>query len=619
MNIRLVIGLMFSCLIVSGELAGSSSHAASIRSISPSQLDLVRGGKPQPVVISGSDLARVKVVGLMTSRGFRAAEGLSVKVGASRKGTRVISVWASSSARVGQHKVQLYLNGGPGGTMQINVVESGGPKTLRSKRIKEIPPMTVVIEAERIKGGPIGVVERERVERTPTMEELNLPQVTQSHLCDFDSENLPPPNVTAATPSPKGMRGTILKFHGRDLVQENFCAKIGNRYLEIVSRADDLIEAKLPDVLMTGPLYVSHGSDTNEWALEPTYTVFGEPAISGISATEIWQGDIVTLYGTDLDALEDEFFQSGYEKQIVKVSNSTSNAGSDFVYASEFHVNEDGTEATFRVGHAYEGSINSKPLSKIDPQPQTLTGKLRFGYLKSDSSNVAQYVVIGPEVVWRPMNELQITEAYPASGGWGDAVANFIILKGATDENIVWVEGTNLHSADFKLGDLQLFPLIPDHGRSGGIPLPSHASSGTLRAQKNGQTSYSPYPLITLKPSFVNNQLNLNNSTGVWDVKLGQEILMQGWDLSGASVDGLEFVFRMSGLPHASCNLELNIIEHTDYLIKIIVHQTDPLPDSCLNTTLFGSTPGSYNVAQLKAIYNNVEREVWRKPFMIVP
>ncbi len=595
----------------------------SVSSISPHQFDLVPGGPPATVKISGVDLTSLRSVRLATGPGLSSVRGLSATRTATTNTSLKMEIAAESALRIGRYRMQLIADDKQIGTLEIVITATARTSTVTStipRAIAQYKPRVIASpqrSAAAVAGGTrtaVAGLRREGLRRVDEGRRVAraLPTTLSAQYCTQQSGVLPPPQITSFSPLLWGSSGGKISFvgpSGANFQPSKFCARIGSEYLKITSRTANLIEAELPDRRLTGSLFVSHGTSTSEHALEQYYTVFGPPVITAVSPTSITRGDIVTVTGTDLGGIHEFTIASNFTTRAVKISSSNSNSGSEFMAAEEWAMNSEGTQITFRAGPIFEGSVDSLPLTPAAPQPQQLSGQLRFARITNSTGG--RYLVAGPAVTWKPDVTLSLTSVSPPR--WGDAIPNFLILESGyelTNGNIIRIEGTNLRRADFKIGELDLIQSISAHGRNGNLFVPAHATTNYLTVNKDGQSVVSAEPLVLIAPQFLN--------TPPTDIKIGQQISLMGWGLKPSNTHGLVFEFKLSGLPNASCNVDLSIDEHTEYSIKFTVVQSGAIPSGCLQTNLFGAGT-TRHVAQFVARFNDVERELWRGPYQLTP
>ncbi len=614
-----------SCTILAVSLLTFSAWSApGDVSISPYQIELIPGGPSVAVTISGQQVTTIKSVQFVAGPNRSAIRGLSATLGTATNNSVKIQANAASLLRNGRYRVELLADGNPLGPMEIIVASA-----YRSAAVRQAVPNITGRDDNRIFVPPrrsAGTARiATRMDRLPTTvfeatrRASDLPRIAptistiqQQQFCPQQQGTFPPPQVTSVSPTPSALVGQKIRFAGPagpNLLPNQFCARLGSQYLKVTSRTNNLIEAELPEQRMAGLLYVSHGTTSSEYVLEQNYTVFGPPAVTNVSPNSFIRGDIVTVLGTDLGGIYEFKTAPVSAPRAVKISSSSSNSGSGFMKASEWTMNSEGTEIVFRAGPIMQGSVNNLPLQTAAPQPQQLSGKLRFASIEAGIPTTSQYVVEGPTVTWEPDDTLSITALLPPT--WGDAIPNFMILdSSSTYNNLLRIEGTSLYGAEAAMGDVDLAESISSHGRNGILLVPPVATTDYISLSKSGQNVSSTDPLILITPQFV--QLPPEQ------IKVGQQVSLMGWDLQPANAQGLVFEFKLSGLPSVPCKLELSIDEHTQYSIKFTVVLNGTLPNTCLQSTLFGAGTASL-VAQFAATFNGVERILWQGPYKLVP
>jgi hypothetical protein len=431
--------------------------------------------------------------------------------------------------------------------------------------------------------------------------------------CISGSGEYPIPRITSWGPEVKHYKGLDITFNGTNFIPDKFKVCLGNQLLTITSSSTNKIIAKLPSTPTTGRLVVSHGTSNSLYPLAESYIVFGDPIISQVSPVTFNKGDIVTIQGRYLFGVYALQTQPNTAQWLIKISNSASSYGKDFLSVWDWNQNQEGTQITFRASGIYEVNSYDRSKKPLVPQPMQLTGQLRL-WGGADVQN--QFTITGPTVTWRAPS-LSITNVEPPA--WGNSIPNFIIAKEVTSyfDNPIIIRGTDLNQSSFKVGGADVFESCSAHGQDCRLTVSPSTPSGYITAEKNGLTVQSAGPVkIIPAPAFLPGTVPSEPSP--WVIRLDQVVEMRGWDLQPIDTPGLAYNLRLLGDGDAVCKIDFVLIEHSPSVMKFKVARTGPTPDACLQSTLFGHS-NVYRLARFVATYNSFERELWSKKFYLTP
>ena len=452
--------------------------------------------------------------------------------------------------------------------------------------------------------------------------------------------SLPLPRVTSWGPQSGGYKGLKITFNGTNFISDKFCVRFGSQYLEVVTREDSRIEALLPAQRGSGVLVVSHGTTDSEFVVSENYHVAGDPIINSVVPLAFRYGEIVTITGSDLKGLIIPRIREDSLSWMIKIANDNQEHNGDarFLKITELSINEAGTSMTFRAADVYEGYLYSPSpddysvlrLRVASEQPAVLSGNIRFispggsfsrfnEVLAGSTSGTTYFDFIGPGVTWRPAL-LSLSQVKPPR--WGELYPDFIIAGADPYSNRVTLEGTGLYGATAKVGSRDVNKAFSYHGLDGWITFEMSTPSDYIELHKEGSTVRSTEPLIIIPEPDVLKPSNVSGGN-VWVLPLNQDIQLSGWDLKPASVSGLIYRLELSGLyqmnnmlSSPSCNLNVELLSHTNNRITFRVNTTGVVSESCLNSSLFGSGTGNYLI-RIVANFNNIDRELWKHAYYL--
>jgi hypothetical protein len=440
------------------------------------------------------------------------------------------------------------------------------------------------------------------------------------------------PNITGYTPVDMGQVGGTITFNGLNLVGSYFVAKIGGTPLTITSRSATQIVATLPAVRMAGDLTVGYSNLPSPIVLKAGYRVYGKPIISGVSPTSFRRGDIVTVTGTDLFGADrrrtSPTITSGYG-YVRLGTDPTGWITNDYLYVSNWNAAPDGTQLTFQALDMYThwylpipGTINPVQYSvKIllsTPQPSSLSGPLRL-----DELGVGAWSVVGPPVTWSPAGMALSTLEPPL---WGSQKVDFVVTNsptvstpsGGLYSTTVNFTGAGLNGATIQMGGQVVGGMAPNLAGVSGFFSPAYGTiSDYVTFSKEGNSVRSATPL-----KIVSSPRMQDTSLAPITLPLNTDITITGWDLLTTSVPGMTYEFRMYNSSFAACNLSMQVVSHTPNQIKYRINTTGTISQSCLGITdLFykpSTAVSAYRVMQLFLKYGGVEREYWRRPYLLL-
>jgi hypothetical protein len=433
-----------------------------------------------------------------------------------------------------------------------------------------------------------------------------------------------PPDVLSWSPPSEGFNSSTLTIYGQNFLKDRFQAKIGSIALEITSRSETKMEARLPSYRTNGPLIAGYGDPINETSLSEDYKVFGDPVITDVSPKTFGMGDRVTITGTDLNG-------AFINHDLVKLSDTDDKwSGYDFVKTVYWQCNPEGTRIEFSADRAYEWINTPKPL---DPQPTDLTGKLRV-----QKPGPGNYSVASPmSVTYKGGNPL--LEVYsvkiPFTGGDvnsgpGTPDVDFVMVGKvfASNEDVITggdVEGHGLYSARVKMNDIDVLSAFNLDGRTGWIRFQNIAlmTGPLIFSRSDGQTVTSKTVKIQHTPRFTaDTQRKLGT---LFKIDLNVEHELVGFDLLPTGIPNLIYSLILSGLSNdqnaqTANRVKFTLLEHSMNRIRFKVETTDPNYNysSSSRYSLWGGTPGTYNVMLIVADYNGTKKDVFYMPYYLV-
>ena len=384
-------------------------------------------------------------------------------------------------------------------------------------------------------------------------------------------------------------------------------------YLEIVSRSDSKIEAKLPDSEVMGPLIVSYGTARTAKQLAEKFIVFGNPVITDVQPRSFICGQQVTIKGKNLKALSgftprEEISSTTHESRIPAVmlkmwgrgpkdgyrEDATEDKWWDLRYGSSLSADERTMIITpmeveyYRTGHDSLG----RPWAEYqDTRPQpTLQGKIKFAVTLSENPSLTEMqtpmnltynsseVIPAPDSL-EPLadaDDLEVTaiEIYQS----GHNTVNYMI----STEDIHYMQANILGRGligRYLNATLGGQPLDLGGSTSDGsydriyIHVPASATTGqVVLTRDDGQTARSPLLHIQHKPRMIGNVPSR--------IELNRVYELTGYDLT-ASIPQLEFHFIYHPLTTHSSAAEMNkvrfvLLEHSRNRIRFKVESTDP-------------------------------------------
>jgi len=386
-----------------------------------------------------------------------------------------------------------------------------------------------------------------------------LPAVTQA---------FPAPNVDISRVPSEGRVGTEVTFWGRDFLPDRFQAAIGSTVLvalQITYKSTTQMRARLPEQKMAGPLVVSHGTDGSRVQVRPTFTVYGRPVISGVRPLSFKQGDWVEIAGQDLDRAKPITSNvSSLNPWVAFQDAEGAILWENAVVAESWSVAANGTSARFRAGNAHDQGVNR------------LAGKLRIvdpginGFIASPSS-----------VNWTAGAPFVVDAVYPVEQ-WNGQNVDFLLLKEQAYMNRLIAKGSGFTSdMRAKMGTVDLGTGTCS-GFQGEFQVPYNATTNFVQFTKAGSTVQSPASIrAAIWPK--------------WDpampfrikIVLNTEMALRGWGFKPTAITGLAYALDLA--ISATLPLQVQVLEHTDNLIRFKVVATAPLPANYTTLNEFNS------------------------------
>jgi hypothetical protein len=380
-----------------------------------------------------------------------------------------------------------------------------------------------------------------------------------------------PPNVDTTRLSNRGRTGSEIVFWGRDFVPDRFVAMIGSTPLTVTYRTASEIRAVLPGQRMSGPLVASHGTENSKVLLRPSFEVYAHPVIYTILPFSFKRGDWVDLAGLDLDHAGPITYTTSVHNPWVMIEDVPSESGrKTLIVADSWSVAADGSSARFRAGDPY------------DPQVTTLTGKLRLYDEYDRAFDVASRI----SITWNKGPALVINAVYPEQK-WNSQNVDFILLKDSTSSNYLIVEGFGiLPETRAKMGNVDLVTR-EGSGTRGAFSIPYNATTNYVQFVCAGTTAQSAAPLrVGIWPKW--DPATYSSMGNRMKIVLNTEYALRGWGLKPTGIVGMVYTLDFNFLPGRP--LQVQILEHTDSLIRFKVVTTAPLPANYMEFREFSST-----------------------------
>lgn len=441
----------------------------------------------------------------------------------------------------------------------------------------------------------------------PTRRKIQAPLSTEKAAINCLPTGLGYPQVTAVSPSKRGMMNQEIVFSGLNLNTKCFKVRLGAKNLTLTSRTPSAIRAKLPNQLMVGNLVVSHGTTSTEFVYKANYEVSGPPIITNVSPLNFARGEKVTIHGTDLDQIGPFAFSAN--RHFVQLKNDS--PYQQLLETIGWTVSAERKTVTFNVREFWHVNLqNPSHTHRLNPQPDSRTGQLFVTQGGSGSKIMAGSAPIS----WQYDPGLQVTKV--RSRRWN---ANFIIVEENTLKNAVDVTGRGLYGdTTISIGDLPISQKGLDYrGQAGWVRLPYSTQTGPMTFQRGSLTTTWPLFRILHGPQFVPGTFDQFGTSNQLEIQIGTTYTLQGWELAPKGVRGLRYEFALSGLAQSSCPVALNVLQHTQSNLSFKVEATGEIPTSCDSSTLFGDGDAS-NVLLLTAKYGKTKTmELLRKPYFL--
>ena len=195
--------------------------------------------------------------------------------------------------------------------------------------------------------------------------------------------------------------------------------------------------------------------------------------------------------------------------------------------------------------------------------------------------------------------------------------ANFIILEENILTNKVNVTGRGLYGdTTISIGDLPISQKSLD-GLGGWLRLPYSTQTGPMTFQRGSLTVTWPKFRVLHGPQFLPGTFDQFGTLNKLEIQIGTTYTLQGWNLAPIGLRGLRYEFTLSGLTQNTCNVALNVLQHTQTNLVFTVEATGEIPTACDSSILFGGANANY-VLLLTAKYGSTKTmELLRKKYFL--